>query len=722
MPDAPKHKARKKNADNNGNQEAVDPRNSLEAPPSSEGSPSGLGRTISMEATSRGTHIPIIDASFVPQPIYKNESKYEGERRGRRRAPTGRKVRFALADHDAAFLPDPLNVVDLSEDLAPAAGNASDNPEEFQMIMNMPPDAEAENYSKDSEDSSDDPTRKMDAAVEAISADFSLNPITLTFRDGASEAKYVNFVIEHKSFVAGKLYTLMSGVVSLVLLFPYLSFHLTAEKMQSFYVVFLFSSVSVSWLILVLFFLKVTLPIREYLFFFSVAIHWPAFAGTSIMMKEDKAYRYAYTSGCFVFCCFIAQPRFVAMFPFLTLTPTVTLFVATFTSHTYWEENNRMEMVYWLIPLFPLFMLRIFERRSREAFVENERGKATMDVLNQRSAMTKKLLARFFPLTATVRLLKTHGSEQYGVYTGTALMFSTVDGFLEWAAQTNAEIVVARVAQMFITMEKLAKRYGIEKVSTIGDTYFGACFPQTILAGRRRSATEEVNRQTAAIADNNYSPYDSSLEAPHHERHLPCKKRTNEEGIVVVAAIDDSPSSDGGDSPHTEELPHAGTDSGSVADTPTGPNPPGLIDSSVGGNDKPSSSSRRRQSTSTTTSSNSARDRATSERAHRVLRFATAVRHHKDVMPVKIGVHIGAVIGGFVGIQPPKFDLFGVAVQRVKLLEHKGKKRRIHASQEIIDAATGFGRPSDDFEASDVDGQIFSSWRASRDAGTTSAS
>ena len=31
----------------------------------------------------------------------------------------------------------------------------------------------------------------------------------------------------------------------------------------------------------------------------------------TLLSKDDGAYRYAYTTLCFFFCCFIAQPRFV---------------------------------------------------------------------------------------------------------------------------------------------------------------------------------------------------------------------------------------------------------------------------------------------------------------------------------------------------------------------------------------------------------------------------
>jgi hypothetical protein len=91
-------------------------------------------------------------------------------------------------------------------------------------------------------------------------------------------------------------------------------------------------------------------------------------------------------------------------------------------------------------------------------------------------------------------------------------------------------------------------------------------------------------------------------------------------------------------------------------------------------------------------------------------------------MQVRIGVHVGSVIGGFVGIQPPRFDFFGAAMSRVRMLETRGKKRRLHASQEVIDAASQYGRPSDDFEASDANGMIFSSWRALREGFNSSHS
>jgi class 3 adenylate cyclase len=652
----------------------------------------------------------VMDAQIPPKGILKSGEKSDlaesGRARRKTRMTTGRRVRFASDEGRQPGSPMSGDVFDQDGELAPAALSLPGDAEEFQMIMNMAVDAEAQQR-ESPEESTDDATR-LDAAVEAVTQDFSVNPILLTFRDPRSESKYVQFVIENKSFLAGKLYTLMSGVVSFVLLIPYLNFDLTPEKVASFYVIFLFSCIAIAWLILGLFFLDATLPIREYLFFFTVATHWPAFASTTIMVKEDKAYRYAYTSGCFVFCCFIAQPRFVGMFFFLTLTPIATLFATTFADSDYWDNNNKFEIIYWGIPLFPLYMLRIFETRSREAFVENERGKATMEVLNQRSTMTKKLLARFFPLTATMRLLKTHGQEQYAVYPGTALFFSTVEGFTEWAAVTSAEMVVSHVAQMFITMEKLAKRYGVEKVSTIGDTYFGAVFPFTARTskGGNPSPDDEVNRSTASD-----TPKDAGLDSTQ-QRHLPRIKHLHNH------SNDNTPPA-GTVAIEMEPIEERDDVRASPPDSPASrmdqPGSVGMIPLPLHRTNSQISSK------SQSTSSGSSEQRNMAERAHRILRFATAVRHHKDVMPIRIGCHIGAVIGGFVGIQPPKFDLFGAAIQRLHNLESKSKKRRIHGSQEIIDAACDFGRPSDDFEASDVSGQIFSSWRANRDGGPNSA-
>eukprot|EP00760_Papus_ankaliazontas_P018892 PhM_4_TR17751/c0_g1_i1/m.54903 len=50
----------------------------------------------------------------------------------------------------------------------------------------------------------------------------------------------------------------------------------------------------------------------------------------------------------------------------------------------------------------------------------------------------------------------------------------------------------------------------------------------------------------------------------------------------------------------------------------------------------------------------------------------------------RVGVHVGDVVGGFVGTSPPQFDLFGFAILFAKHMESSGVADRVHVSTEAM--------------------------------------
>jgi class 3 adenylate cyclase len=62
-------------------------------------------------------------------------------------------------------------------------------------------------------------------------------------------------------------------------------------------------------------------------------------------------------------------------------------------------------------------------------------------------------------------------------------------------------------------------------------------------------------------------------------------------------------------------------------------------------------------------------------------------------LQVRSGVHVGDVTGGFVGCKPPKFDLFGPAVDHVKTLEATSRSGAAHVSHEVIKPCAGSAGP-----------------------------
>eukprot|EP00658_Telonema_sp_P-2_P014049 TRINITY_DN15328_c0_g2_i1.p1 TRINITY_DN15328_c0_g2~~TRINITY_DN15328_c0_g2_i1.p1 ORF type:complete len:397 (+),score=61.61 TRINITY_DN15328_c0_g2_i1:196-1386(+) len=55
-------------------------------------------------------------------------------------------------------------------------------------------------------------------------------------------------------------------------------------------------------------------------------------------------------------------------------------------------------------------------------------------------------------------------------------------------------------------------------------------------------------------------------------------------------------------------------------------------------------------------------------------------------LQLRVGVHIGDVVGVFVGRAPPKFDLFGPGMDEARLMEEGGQPGAVHVSRELLKA------------------------------------
>eukprot|EP00760_Papus_ankaliazontas_P024056 PhM_4_TR2118/c1_g1_i1/m.57374 len=59
----------------------------------------------------------------------------------------------------------------------------------------------------------------------------------------------------------------------------------------------------------------------------------------------------------------------------------------------------------------------------------------------------------------------------------------------------------------------------------------------------------------------------------------------------------------------------------------------------------------------------------------------------------RVGVHLGDVVGGFVGASPPRFDLFGPAMEHTKMMEGSSHVGKVHASHAVLRHALRRGCP-----------------------------
>eukprot|EP00760_Papus_ankaliazontas_P019755 PhM_4_TR18064/c1_g1_i16/m.101898 len=112
--------------------------------------------------------------------------------------------------------------------------------------------------------------------------------------------------------------------------------------------------------------------------------------------------------------------------------------------------------------------------------------------------------------------------------------------------------------------------------------------------------------------------------------------------------------------------------------------------------------------------------RATGRKVLRALHFAIDVVRlpHQLNFPLRnrVGVHVGDVFGGFVGLSPPVFDVFGRAVSEAKHLESSGEPSRVHVSERALHVCEecGCGRAVD--AAPTFSGMFISGWSSPADA------
>ena len=60
-------------------------------------------------------------------------------------------------------------------------------------------------------------------------------------------------------------------------------------------------------------------------------------------------------------------------------------------------------------------------------------------------------------------------------------------------------------------------------------------------------------------------------------------------------------------------------------------------------------------------------------------------------LELRVGVHLGDVVGMFVGRAPPKFDLFGPGIDHARRLEESGRPNHVHVSHAVEEAVGSFG-------------------------------
>ena len=399
---------------------------------------------------------------------------------------------------------------------------------------------------------------------------YRLHPFWLTFTDPSLEEEFKQHYYIDSGYFSGRAYVALLGVLTLVVsvIHPTGGYPDAAQFSSWVWLPNLVVGIQALLLSPLMFVAKLA-RFREHLVIWNMLFHWPTYMITNMLGKDPIYFNYAYCTGCSFFCAFLARPRFLVTLFALSMGPIVAQFSLAFGT-SYFRGRTQLEMVFWPFLGFGLTMLHIVERHTRMSFVAQYRNKQLLSLLETQMALTSTMIARYFPPTPTLRLIKSGGAEIQTRFSATSLIVTDIVGFTSWSSTAASSDVVDLVTDMFCEFDAMAPQHGVEKVSTVGDCYFGAIFGE----------------------------------------------------CTTMSAANDT-----------------------VVPTPS---------------------------------------QGVPQRAAAMVRFAFACRRFVSrSLQLRVGTHIGDVTGIFVGRQPPKFDLFGSAVNLCKELEHVGEPNAVHISFEM---------------------------------------
>ena len=316
-------------------------------------------------------------------------------------------------------------------------------------------------------------------------------------------------------------------------------------------------SSGVIWTLFIALFLDAFKRYREIIHLVQMCVGWPVLALMFMYTKRPEAYTYGLILGCIHFGMFTAQCRIRYSFMVIPVWPIICMFAVSFGVPGYWDHHTKVEMLYWVLYLLPLRLLHFLEKQTRTSFAEREIAVKTIADMEHKTIVTQRMIANFFPATPTRDLLQQVDSPHNKAYPDTVVIVTDIVGFTAYTSGSNPTDVISMLTEMFKAFDGTAQRFGVEKISTVGDSYCGAVFTCGVKA-------------------------------------------------------------------HTDCCTDA------------------------------------------------------------ILFSCSSLGFAGSSLEFRVGVHIGDVVGMFVGCAPPKFDLFGPGIEHARLMEERGSPSRVHISEAVI--------------------------------------
>ena len=205
----------------------------------------------------------------------------------------------------------------------------------------------------------------------------------------------------------------------------------------------------------------------------------------------------------YIDCPQLFNPSVLFLFRFIWAAP-ITLLILLICLHSFRYSYERVVfhrrdifMYWWLCGLCFVFSIR--ERKRRRAFRIYQGALASMEQAQNAQVSLKALLANVLAPSIVDRMLR-----QETIYDQqrATVLYSDMAGFTQWSSKRPAPQVAQMLNEMFRHHDANLTKFGIEKITTIGDAYWAACgipTPQPLHAHRMCAFALQMQIETERL-------------------------------------------------------------------------------------------------------------------------------------------------------------------------------------------------------------------------------
>ena len=165
-----------------------------------------------------------------------------------------------------------------------------------------------------------------------------------------------------------------------------------------------------------------------------------------------------------IIICFTIFPRNYFMYSIISNTFTIGLY-SYFSKKTGWNNPDHVSEEFLFLSLIVYLELAAYlkERFNRNDYLTNER-------IREQEEKSNRLLLNILP-EKVAEELKHKGEVTPVLYESVSIIFSDFKGFTRIAEKMKPEELVKELDGYFFQFDEIVKRYNLEKLKTIGDSY-----------------------------------------------------------------------------------------------------------------------------------------------------------------------------------------------------------------------------------------------------------